>query len=88
MIDESIKTLEKISHYRPKTLIIGVLKDKNVNGFGVRSGVFVSKDSGNFFKDPKVDKSRLEAILKPFLAEKGDRYLVFNEGKIEEFIHS
>lgn len=78
--------LNEIAKYRPNAAIIGLVGDeKQIGKFGVTNSVFVSLDSLRLFKEVKEDFSKAKEALLPFYPKKGDKYLVVDRYKEEEF---
>lgn len=80
------KLLSEIAKYRPNALIIGLICDENQIGkFGITNSVFVSLESQKLFKLVKEDFTKAREALNPFGPKKGDKYLVVDRHKEEEF---
>ncbi|WP_406617065.1 pyruvate kinase [Mycoplasmopsis adleri] len=79
------KLLEEVAKFRPNTIIVGVVNDKNLIGeFGVTSSVWVSLDSEKYFDLIKKDKAAALEVLKPYGVKKGDRFLVVENESMTE----
>ena len=80
--------LNAIAKYRPNAAIIGLIDDEEMIGkFGVTNSVFVSLRSKELFASVKDDFKKAAEALKPFDPQKGDKYLVVDRHKSEEFIY-
>lgn len=78
--------LNEIAKYRPNAAIIGLVKDeKQIGKFGVTNSVFVSLESTKYFNEIKNDFSKAKEILTPYYPTKGDKFLVVDRHKEEEF---
>lgn len=78
--------LNEIAKYRPNAAIIGLVGDeKQIGKFGVTNSVFVSLDSVKLFKECKDDFSKAKEALKPYFPKSGDKFLVVDRHKEEEF---
>lgn len=78
--------LSEIAKYRPNTAIVGLVGDeKQIGKFGITNSVFVSLDSIKFFNEVKTDFSKAKEVLKPFGPKPGDKFLVVDRHKEEEF---
>ena len=80
--------LNAIAKYRPNAAIIGLVDDEEMIGkFGVTNSVFVSLRSKELFATVRDDFKKAAEALKPFDPQKGDKYLVVDRHKSEEFIY-
>ena len=80
--------LDAIAKYRPNAAIIGLVDDEEMIGkFGVTNSVFVSLRSKELFASVKDDFKKAVEALKPFEPQKGDKYLVIDRHKSEEFTY-
>ena len=80
--------LNAIAKYRPNAAIIGLIDDEEMIGkFGVTNSVFVSLRSKELFASVKDDFKKAAEALKPFDPQKGDKYLVVDRHKSEEFTY-
>ena len=80
--------LNAIAKYRPNAAIIGLVDDEEMIGkFGVTNSVFVSLKSKELFATVRDDFKKAAEALKPFDPQKGDKYLVVDRHKSEEFIY-
>lgn len=78
--------LSEIAKYRPNSAIIGLVGDeKQIGKFGITNSVFVSLESIKYFDEIKNDFSKAKEILNPYYPEKGDKFLVVDKYKEEEF---
>lgn len=78
--------LQTVAKYRPNAAIIGLVEDeKQIKKFGITNSVFVSLDSSKLFKEVKNDFSNAKEALKPFYPKSGDKYIVIDNNKEEEF---
>ena len=78
--------LNEIAKYRPNAAIIGLVGDeKQIGKFGITNSVFVSLDSVKLFKECKDDFSKAKEALKPYFPKSGDKFLVVDRHKEEEF---
>ncbi|MBD5423358.1 MAG: pyruvate kinase [Mycoplasma sp.] len=78
--------LSEIAKYRPNAAIIGLVGDeKQIEKFGVTNSVFVSLDSIKLFNEVKDDFKKAREALKPFYPKSGDKFLVVDRHKEEEF---
>ncbi len=79
--------LKEVAKFRPNTAIIGVVgEEKMIGAFGITSSVFVSRESLQLFKSIKENTIEAKEALKPYGAVAGDKFLVVENTKIEEFI--
>lgn len=80
--------LNAIAKYRPNAAIIGLIDDEEMIGkFGVTNSVFVSLRSKELFATVRDDFKKAAEALKPFDPQKGDKYLVVDRHKSEEFTY-
>ena len=80
--------LNAIAKYRPNAAIIGLVDDEEMIGkFGVTNSVFVSLRSKELFATVRDDFKKAAEALKPFDPQKGDKYLVVDRHKSEEFTY-
>lgn len=78
--------LSEIAKYRPNAAIIGLVEDeKQIGKFGITNSVFVSLESTKYFDEIKNDFSKAKEILAPYYPAKGDKFLVVDKDKEEEF---
>ncbi len=78
--------LNEIAKYRPNAAIIGLVNDeKQIGKFGITNSVFVSLDSKRLFAEVKGDFSKAKEALKPFYPKSGDKFMVVDRHKEEEF---
>ncbi len=78
--------LSEIAKYRPNVAIIGLVNDeKQIGKFGITNSVFVSLDSKRLFALAKNDFSKAREALLPFNPKSGDKFLVVDRYKKEEF---
>lgn len=78
--------LSEIAKYRPNAAIIGLVGDeKQIGKFGITNSVFVSLDSLKLFKEVKDNFAKAKEALHPFYPKEGDKYLVVDRHKEEEF---
>ena len=78
--------LSEIAKYRPNAAIIGLVNDeKQIGKFGITNSVFVSLDSKRLFALAKNDFSKAREALLPFNPKSGDKFLVVDRYKKEEF---
>ena len=80
------KLLTEVSKYRPNTNILGVTNDpKQTTQFGVTSSVFMETNV-NKFTEIKSRKENSASVVEKFGGKTGDKYLVVENDKIEEFV--
>ena len=78
--------LKEVAKFRPNAAILGVTNKKEVTtAHGITSSVFMYPET-NEFDNIKKDINEAKNIVQKFDGKPGDKYLVVENEKIEEFI--
>ncbi|QSF13847.1 pyruvate kinase [Mycoplasma sp. Mirounga ES2805-ORL] len=85
VLSDTGRLLSEVAKFRPNTIIIGIINDeKLINSFGVTYGVWNSVDSKKLFKKIKRDFKYAKDALKPYNVEKGEKFLIVEQGNVLE----